>query len=79
MTVQAFVGMGLDQGAQRVLDELLAPTGARSVKTAIEADKTLGGVVKDVWVSAMTGYNVVLLSGGQQQVFSADWSVQVTS
>jgi hypothetical protein len=79
MTVQAFVGMGLDQGAQIALDELLAPTGARSVKTAIEADKTLGGVVQDVWVSAMSGYNVVIVQGGQQQMLSADWAIQVTS
>lgn len=78
LTVQAFVALGLDQGAQMALDELLAPSGARSVKAAVESDRTLGGKVQDVWVSAMTAYSVVTIPD-RGQMLSADWSVNVRS
>ena len=78
MTVQAFVALGLDMGAQMLLDELLAPSGATSVKAAIEADRTLGGVVQDVWVSAMNGYTVVAIAD-RGQLLTASWTVQVRS
>jgi hypothetical protein len=78
MTVQAFVALGSDIGAQVALDELLAPSGARSVKAALEASPTLGGAVQDVWVSAMSGYNVVTIPD-RGQMLSADWTVQVLS
>lgn len=76
MTVQAYVALGLDRSAQSALDELLAPSGSRSVKTAIEADRTLGGVVQHVWVSEMSGYNVVSVPE-RGQMLSADWTVVV--
>ena len=76
MTVQAFVALGLDQAAQMKLDELLAPSGATSVKAAIEADRTLGGKVQDAWVSAVTGYTLVTIPD-RGQMLSADWSVTV--
>lgn len=76
MTVQAFVALGLDQGAQMALDELLAPTGSRSVKTAIETDRTLGGKVQHVQVDEMSGYNAVTIVD-RGQMLSADWSVTV--
>ena len=76
MTVQAFVSLGLDQGAQMALDELLAPSGVRSVKAAIESDRTLAGTVQYAWVSEMSGYNVVVIPD-RGQMLSADWAVEV--
>lgn len=76
MTVQAFVALGLDRAAQMALDELLAPSGSRSVKTALEADRTLGGKVQDVWVSGMTGYTLVTIPD-RGQMLSAEWTVIV--
>lgn len=78
MTVQAFLTLGLDQAAQMKLDELIAPTGARSIKTALESDSTLGGTAQDVWVSAMSDYAVVTLPD-RGQMLSAEWQVTVFS
>ena len=41
-----------DMGGQHALAAFANPTGASSVKTAIEDDKTLGGVVYDLVVSS---------------------------
>src|SRR4051794_37550969 len=43
--VQGFVPLNEGDESQRLLDEFLAPVGARSVKALLELDKTLGGVV----------------------------------
>jgi hypothetical protein len=78
-TVEAFVAMGLDVGAQQRIDRMLSPTGTESVKTAIEADRTLGGVVSDVWVERVSGYRLVELPEMEQKALSADWLVRVNS
>ena len=76
-TVQAFFASGIsDIGAQQKLDELLASTGATSVKAALETDKTLGGLVKDLIVQTCTGY----LEYGRPDGTTAlgcDWTVVV--
>lgn len=82
ITVQAFAGLVADQGAQALLDEMLDPAGATSVKAAIEADRTLGGVVDDLRVVRHTGYQVFqrpnLGSGTSTgQLVGAEWSVDV--
>lgn len=43
---------------QDLLDEYASPTGAKSVKLAIEGDQTLGGVVDDCFVSRFRSMNV---------------------
>src|SRR3989304_8197476 len=53
--VVALAGLASDIGAQKKLDEFLAPSGATSVKAAGEADRTLGGVVDALRVTAPTG------------------------
>lgn len=55
-TVQVFSGAPTDQTAQIKLLEYIDPTGPRSVKAALEADKTLGGLVQDLRVTRCTGY-----------------------
>jgi hypothetical protein len=78
MTVQAMVAFGSDQGAQVTLDELLAPSGSRSVKAAIESDKTLGGKVQDVWVQEAGNYVITALPESRQ-ILSVNWTVLVRS
>lgn len=77
MLVQAYFASGIsDIGAQKNLDALLESTGATSVKAAIEADKTLGGVIKDLKVTTCTGY----LEYGRPDGTTAlgcDWTVVV--
>lgn len=53
--VQAFVGLGMPEGAQQTLDALLDPGAAGSVKAAMEADRTLGGTVDDLHVLSCDG------------------------
>jgi hypothetical protein len=75
-TVQAFVALSTDIGAQVKLDAFLAPSGSQSVKAAIEADGTLGGIVADTTVVSCTGYRVYARDGGGP-VLGAEWQVDV--
>lgn len=76
IVVRAATGLTTDRGAQVNLDELLAPTGARSVKTAIEADSTLGGVVDDLRVTTMRAYRAIPRESGGP-LLGAEWDVTV--
>lgn len=51
-TVTVLVSAALDRVGQEALAEYANPTGAKSIITAIEADKTLGGVVDDCIVTS---------------------------
>ena len=82
MIVQAFVGGVADQGAQVVLDQLIAATGSFSVKHAVESDKTLGGIVDDLRVTRCTGYQVYdspahLKAYVASQLIGAQWTVEI--
>lgn len=78
LTVQAVVNSVSDIGSQRKLDEFIAPAGSQSVKAAIEADGTLGGIVADTRVVSCTGYRVYARDGAAP-VLGAEWSVVVLS
>ena len=51
-SLQLFVARADDRTAQVRLEEYLAGSGPYSIKTAVEADPTLGGVAQTVRVSA---------------------------
>jgi len=53
--VLLIVGRVAERAAQKTMDGFLDPTGAGSVKTAIEADSTLGGLTVDTRVREMRG------------------------
>lgn len=74
--IKAFVALLSDIGAATLLDTFLSPTGARSVKAAIEADPTLGGVVSDLHVTGATGEQVFVREQGGP-VLGSEWSVMV--
>lgn len=77
MVVQAFFANGIsDIGAQKQLDELLESSGPTSVKAAIEADKTLGGVVQDTYVQSCTGYQEYGRPDGTTAL-GCEWTVVV--
>jgi len=75
-TVQAFLALSIDESAQRRLDDLLASSGALSVKAAVEADSTLGGVVNDLRVVKAEGYQLFQLPG-RGDVLGSTWTVHV--
>lgn len=65
-TIAVTVGVAASEigHAQTNLDPFLAPTGAKSVVAALDADPTLGGVVDSVRVTAMTNYFTRDVAGG---------------
>jgi hypothetical protein len=61
--------------AQRSMDQLIDDQGGRSIKTAIESDKTLDGNAFDVRVSEMT--NIQSVTIGDITYLTADFAVIV--
>jgi len=54
--VTVIVGRAAERTAQTNLDLFVAQSGNKSVKTAIESDKTLGGKVFDTRVTTLRSY-----------------------
>lgn len=83
LTVQAVVGLSSERSAQETLDAYLAPSGALSVKAAVETKGageqtvTLGGLVSDVQVVSCSGYRVYARESGGLPVLGAEWVVVV--
>jgi hypothetical protein len=75
IVIQGIVGSPTDQGRQVVLDQWLAPTGDKSVKTAVEADHTLGGLVASTRVARVSGYRIYPLQTGL--TLGAEWFVEI--
>lgn len=75
-TVQAFVALNNELGPQILLDEMIAPAGDRSVRMAIESDKTLGGLASDLIVSEVSDARWIV-TASNQALLIADWTVTV--
>lgn len=75
--VSVYVGMSTDIGAQKTLDEFIDPTGSLSVKTLIEADRTLGGVCDTLQVTGCSGYKTYVSPRSSNMVLGAEWTVKV--
>ena len=75
ITIQALAGLTSDRGAQELLDRMLESTGSASVRAAIEADKTLGGVVDNCIVRGASGYRQYTTAQGD--VLACEFSVAV--
>lgn len=73
-TVTVIFGRIATTQAQRSLDQIIS-TGDRSIKAAVESDKTLDGAAFDTHLSAMT--NVSSVTIGDMTYLSADFAVQV--
>lgn len=61
--VLAIVGRADERTAQNTLDAYCQSTGATSIKTAIESDRTLAGVIKDLRVTQMRNYGPADIGG----------------
>jgi hypothetical protein len=75
--VMVIVGRVDERSAQNKLDAYCSGSGASSIKTAIEKDKTLGGKAFDCRVSSLRGYQQVTV--GDVVYLSAEFVVQVFS
>jgi hypothetical protein len=74
MTVTLIVGRVAERDAQRKLDAF-AGSGERSIKTAVESDRTLGGSAFDCRLSEMTTLGAY--NSGEQTYLAADFAIQV--
>jgi hypothetical protein len=73
--VTVIFGRVATSSAQRAMDQLIDDQGGRSIKTAIESDKTLNNNAFDVRVSEMT--NITSITIGDITYLSADFAVIV--
>jgi len=75
MPIYVFVSAAVDRVGQRLLAELASPTGPRSVRAAVEADRTLGGRVADVTVRDFRPLN--LEEVGQIGYLGGLWNLSI--
>jgi hypothetical protein len=73
-TVTLIVGRVPERDAQRKLDAY-AGNGERSIKTAVQSDRQLGGAAFDVRLSEMSTLGALNL--GEQTYLAADFLIQV--
>jgi len=71
--VLVIVGRVDERTAQSNLDTYVSSTGSKSIKLAIQSDKTLGGIAFDTRVSEMRNYGQ--LSVGEIVYLSAEFTV----
>ena len=74
-TVRGFAASGTDKAAQMRLDPWLSSTGVESVKVALEAEPTLGGVANDCRVTSMA--KMAVFKAGDTNMFGAEWTLRV--
>lgn len=74
-TVYVVVGRWLDRTAHAALDDYLSYSGAKSVRAAIEADPTLGGVCSTLIVRS--GADITSLDSGGAQFLVIQMQVEV--
>jgi len=74
-TVTVVTGRNSDRANQRSLYAYMAYDGASSVRAAIEADRTLGGVVQTLLVERAD--NVRMISQGEANYLAADFRCRI--
>lgn len=60
-TLMIIVGRASERSAQRTLDAYCAGLGSSSVKTAVESNRTLSGLIQDLRVTAMRNYGTTTI------------------
>ena len=74
-TVNVIVGRYVDRNAFEILDGFLSYSGATSIRAAIEADKTLGGVCQTLVLPS--GANITSLSSADAEFLQIQFQVTV--
>lgn len=72
-TVRVIVGRAAERQAQRNLDTYAEPTGASSVKGAIESNRTLSGACQDLIVESMP--NIGSITVNENEYLAGEWTV----
>jgi hypothetical protein len=76
-TITVVVGQADSRSSQKTLDAYCTPSGASSIKSAIESDKTLSGKAFDVMVSEMRNYGSTTI--GETTYLAAEFTCAVQS
>lgn len=74
-TVSIIVGRYTDRTAVALLDDFLSFSGSKSIRAAIEADRTLGGVCQTLIVGSAA--DISSLSSADAEFLQIQFSVQV--
>jgi hypothetical protein len=74
-TVSLFASRADSRSAQNTVDEFVSTSGLKSVKAAIEADRTLGGIVDTCRVTNVTNY--VVQDANDTEFLAVDFNVEV--
>lgn len=74
-TVRVLVARASERAAQRALFGYTSGTGAKSIKAAIESDKTLGGAADTVRVTSAG--NLGVYAYGEADYMGAEFTVEV--
>lgn len=74
-TVTLVVGRVSERTSQNSLDAYCSPTGASSIRVAIESDRTLSGVAFDTIVTGMRNYGSVTI--GDNTYLAAEFDIAV--
>lgn len=76
LSVHALVAMGNERkAAQRTLNDMVSPYGARSLKAAVESDRTLGGAVRHADPQGFRDYGTRSFGGADYLMASFDVNV----
>lgn len=76
--IRAMVAFNEPKGAQTLLDTLLDSTAPTGMKTIVEVDTTLGGLVSDLRVVSASEYKGIDVTG-QPPILSVEFAVLVFS
>lgn len=74
-TVTLIVGRTAERAAQKALYEFMSYDGVRSVRAAIEADRSLGGRVQTLLVERAD--NIRMISQGDQSYLACDFRCRI--
>lgn len=73
--ITVVVGRQSERNAQALLDQYVASDGALSVLSALEKDRTLGGVASDSFMNSLDAYGSIVI--GETTYLSAEFSLQI--
>lgn len=76
-TILLLVSKVSDRNAQASMDAYCNPSGASSIKAAVEGDRTLGGTAFDCRVTEMRNYRQITVGDEGTQYLSAEFAVHV--
>lgn len=74
-TMRLYVSKASDRAGQKAAYQYMSKDGPKSVKVAVEGDRTLGGACATSRVVRLSRFGVVTV--GQADYIAADWEVEV--